>query len=521
MALSTTSEAHQSICWREARPCPMSDASSDQKLSCQAWFHCEVAGDYVIKWKCHSLEEVEHNTTSPALSLCSNQSDAKELLDCPPPVVCADDPYLDHVHMKSSDVSTDVILAVAVSIFALLAMLLIVVSSYKYWRLRKRVSQKMMPHQYMVREFPYPVRYHNLWGSGSQFYDNPSAKNLQPTKAYGNPHHDVYFSRPQASSSYLEQLLSPADDFIDSKKEYGGSELSTPTRLFPPTGKFVADPSVATGSFVFHQPLGGAGLVGFNNKVESWVHQNKINKEKEEKSESVEYYHIYKGNIKQNIKQERQQSPKKSVDYKKEYTCLQNSSPDFSRMPQVSSIAIPSFEISGLQNTMAQHEYLNADLRMQEEVSQQFLKKRNCETGSVQETMSHYALGFVTRSGNQHFQVSHEGHNNNQHYQSVSPKFVNVGTSHPSPDVISSHNFSNKFVRVGKNVYRPLLSKSSSGSSINMHSGNNDNIDLSYDSFRNEHIRELAKRGAASSSTLEAGYRQKGHGKSTGVTCRY
>lgn len=331
----------------------------------------------------------------------------------------------------------------------------------------------------------------------------------------------MYFSRPQTSTNYFEHLLTPGDDFFDSKKEYGGSELSTPTRLFPAPGKFTADPSVATGSFVFHQPLGGAGLAGFNSKVESWVHQNKINKDKEEKSESVEYYHIYKGNMKQSFKQERQPSAKKSIDYKKEYTCLQTSSPDFNRMPQVSSIAIPTFELSGLQNSMTQHEYLNADLRMQEEVSEQFLKKRNCETGSVQETVSHYALGFIARSNNnQHFQVNGGSHyNNNQHYQSSSPKCVNVATSHPSPDVISSHNFSNKFVRVGKNVYRPLLSKSSSGSSINMHCSTNDNIDLSYDSFRNEHLRELAKRGTASSSTLEAGYRQKG--QSTGLNCRY
>lgn len=93
-----TADFQESVCWRTARPCPMSDYTPKNKLSCQAWFRCEVAGDYVIRWRCQSSEDGELNVTTTALSLCSSQSETKELTDCPPPVVCADDMIKENQH---------------------------------------------------------------------------------------------------------------------------------------------------------------------------------------------------------------------------------------------------------------------------------------------------------------------------------------------------------------------------------------------------------------------------------------
>lgn len=306
-----------------------------------------------------------------------------------------------------------------------------------------------------------------------------------------------------------------------------GSGPGSPSQVYSGSDKFKADPSVATGSFVFHCPVGGAGLSGLSGRTEGWVrHQSThISKESDDREKSLERYHIYKGKLGKHRGHEQQKVKGNCANYKKDYSHTVSAETDISSMPHVSSIAIPSFSINAMQQTMAHNEYMSPDLHMKDDFSERFVTRKACTTDNTHEAVSHYALGVIAHaSSRQHYNIKNDDHNiksNAHQQQGMSSRNLNTISGYSSPDVISSHNFTNRFVSSGKNLYRPLIAKSASGSSINVSSVSNNNVDLSYDSFRNEHLREQAKRWAASSSTLEVGSRQKDGNKIATTSGRY
>ncbi|GFR88246.1 hypothetical protein ElyMa_000765900 [Elysia marginata] len=156
-------------CWRAARPCAEPELSADAGVSCLAWYRCENEGDYVIKWRCETTEQSGKEAENVSVfSLCVDQSElGSSFENCPPPVVCADDPKQEAqvIMPQPGYLSIDIILVIAVVSFAVIAILLTIASSYKYWSLRRRFQFPVRPGQYVLRDFPYPVRYHNLWGT--------------------------------------------------------------------------------------------------------------------------------------------------------------------------------------------------------------------------------------------------------------------------------------------------------------------------------------------------------------------
>ncbi|CAG5120482.1 unnamed protein product [Candidula unifasciata] len=513
------SSVHQPECWRVANPCPYIETSSGRKLSCQAWFRCEMAGNYIIRWRCQTSEEAEFSFNGTTLSLCHNQSDSIQLTECPPPVVCAEDHHKSYSTVRTG-MSTEIAIVIALAAFAFLAVIMIVVSSYKYWSLRRRQPQRNNPGHY----FPFPTHYHNFWGAGFHQRHHGN-RTLHPSRPQGNQYPDVYFSQPQESWRYFEHVLTSSDDSIgkNTKKHCGkGQTNSKKDRL-------KVDPSVVTESFIYHQPARVNSLDEFSEGNQSWLYQNKrASRENDDLEESMECYHIYKGNLSRFRSHEENYTNRHAANYRNEYRYQITSSADFIRAPQLSSIPIPGFSLNGFQETSHQKK-LDVGAHGRERNRQHQLLQRKIDSDSSYESIH----GRVTKTSNthQHNMVTSEIHHSNHYYQAMTPNSVNVqsGVMTPggvkvhsgaltpthgtSPDVINSHNFTNRFVRVGKNIYRPVLTRSPSGSSISINSSNNNNnhhyVDLSYDSFLNEHLKELAKRGAASSSTLEARQQKK------------
>lgn len=326
----------------------------------------------------------------------------------------------------------------------------------------------------------------------------------------------MYFSRPQESWRYFEHLLTSSDDSAGNNMEKHGAK----GRARSSKDRLKVDPSVVTESFIYHQPVRMSSLDDISEGNHSWFYQNKqASKETDDQEESLECYHIYKGNLSRFRTHEQKINSRHATNFQNEYRYRITSSADIIRDPQVSSIAIPAFSLNGLQDTNYQ-KGVNPDKQVREHSRQHQLIHRRLDSDSSYESIH----GQLTKRTNaqQCNIVTSEMHHSSHHYQTSTPNSVKVQsgfitptsikiqsggitpTHRTSPDVIDGHNFTNRFVRVGKNIYRPVLTNSPSGSSITLSSTNNNYVDLSYDSFLNEHLKELAKRGAASSSTLEA-----------------
>ncbi|CAL1531697.1 unnamed protein product [Lymnaea stagnalis] len=524
-----------SNCWRTAKSCPSTDQGASSKASCKAWFRCETAGDYVIRWRCHSADEDLNNTGLP-FSLCSDLVQTRDLTECPPPVVCADDPYQDGAH-ATNDLSTDVILAIAVASFAVLAIMLIMASTYKYCMMRKRSKRRPPPRQFVIRDFPYPVRYHNLWGTGHHLHDYVNKKSTS-SPVYGSPYPDVYFSRPYEASRQFENLLTSSDDSMDNHiGEYNLARNQHGHSHSHGGGKQKSDPSVVTGSFVFHQP-GSAGVGGLKKEAkrqDGWVH-SKSDKKDVDGGDNAECYHIYRGNLsKFRATEQMSGSTHRSFVKKEHHHRVSDVSSDCPHGQRLTSITIPSFNHSLHQSKhhhdkinrehQLHHDKINREHQLREELTEKFTihsfdSRSSSSSSRSRDSIPPSEMGFV-----EHNPRAYGNGRSSRHPQAKTSKPRHRSPSSNSPDVISSHNFTNAFVRVGMNVYRSLHGKASTaGSSTNTkhhiiaknlhttnnhHSTNNNSMELSYDSFRNEHLRELATRGAASSSTLEAGFRQK------------
>ncbi|XP_013082985.2 uncharacterized protein LOC106068229 [Biomphalaria glabrata] len=512
-----------SQCWRTAKSCQSTETSaSGSKRTCQAWFRCESAGDYVIRWRCHSAEDGSSalNETISSLELCS---EGQQVKDCPPPVVCANDPYDEDLHI-TNDLSNDLILAIALASFAVLAIILIMASTYKYCAIRKRRHRRPLhPRQLLIRDFPYPVRYHNMWGANSHFYDVLNKKTSSP--AYPSPFQDVYFSRPYENSRKFEHLLSTPDDSLEDFPLSKFRHDPTPRS----GGKHKTDPSVVTGSFVFHQP-GSAGVVS-SHPAKEWSDGKSYSTKKDIKEnrgeESSECYHIYRGNLSRFHHQDSANFLVQQRHYgKKDPQQLPDISAEFLPFPRLSSISIPSYGLHQGKSSRNKDK-VSRDQQMREEKTER-LPSNSFDSGSSRDScgsISPYATGHLDH----HSPKSHVRDNRKSRR----------GSPHSnSPDVISGHNFTNAFVRVGLNVYKALQTRGDSEgiiSSRDFHASEpshkksskkgrhhtHNNAELSYDSFRNEHLRELATKGAASSSTLEAGFRHKTHEIDTPTHSRY
>lgn len=162
-------------------------------------------------------------------------------------------------------------------------------------------------------------------------------------------------------------------------------------------------------------------------------------------SEGSESYHIYRGNLGQ---QPLTSSPRCPDRTDNRYSDLHL---DFSCNPRISSISIPTF---GPQRR-----------EMREERTENFLNQT------------------LAASSRRASRDSPHGHT------ATTPRAGYVRSCH------GGHT--QAFVRVGLNMCRHVRRASSELG------------ELSYDSFLNEHLRELAAKGAASSSTLDVGFRHK------------
>ncbi|XP_059157922.1 uncharacterized protein LOC131942206 [Physella acuta] len=408
-------------CWRNAGSC-------DSVTSCRAVFRCEKAGDYVIRWHCPARADDDFNKTGTGDVMCPDQ--LRHVTDCPPPVVC---PSQGHVNI-TSDFYTDVILAIAVTSFAVLALALIIASTYKYWRMRRSRRPQVPPRQFLIR--PLPVRYHSMWGAGQQQYDVIKPHN---SPVYGSSYPDIYFSRP------YEHLLTSSEDSFDkhmgpyTRRHSGQGHVRHSGQGHLGAGnKTKTDPSIVTGSFVFHQPgLGGKKTDGWSYPDGSGVG-----------TESGESYHIYRGNLGQ---QPLTSSPRCPGRRDK---CCSDLHLDFSCNPRISSISIPTYG--------PQPAHQRRDLR--EEKTENFLNQTLAASSRRASRDSPYGHTDTPRAG--YIRSCHSGH-------------------------------TQAFVRVGLNMCRHARRPSS------------ELDELSYDSFLNDHLRELAAQGAASSSTLDVGFRHK------------
>lgn len=263
-----------------------------------------------------------------------------------------------------------------------------------------------------------------------------------------------------------------------------------------------ADPSVATESFVYHQPVRG----GFVSEAGgSYRHNSHVHKESEDSDKSLECYHIYKGNLSKFRTHEEHYSSRKFAENKTEFHHMRTSNTNMAGTSVLSSIPIPAFGMSGIhQKGTSYAESLGSDLSLPEDSGSSFQ--------SVPRHLQNISAHHRTALGGE---IHYNRHR--QHWVKVR-KIVTSHSNGAGPDVINSHNFSNKFVKVGKNIHKHghsrTASSSSSGSGYSISTTSNKIVDLSYDSFLNEHLKELGKKGAASSSTLEAGTsKQKGKSK--------
>ncbi|KAH9505008.1 hypothetical protein Btru_061417 [Bulinus truncatus] len=530
-----------SQCWRTAKSCHVTDtpSSSGSKSTCQAWYRCEAAGDYVIRWRC-SKDDLGNSTTTTGAppQLCTEQQVKQlsgDLADCPPPVVCANDPYEEELHI-TNDLSGDLILAIALASFAVLAIMLITASTYKYCKIRKRKQRRpQQPRHLFVRDYPYPVRYHHLWGASPHMYDVFNKKTTS-SPVFSGPFPDVYFSKPCESSRKFEHLLSSSDDSLEdfpvSKFRHGGPSHHN-------GGKHKTDPSVVTGSFVFHQPGGsvvGGGGQSAKDRPDSRQYPAKKEGKENGSEESSECYHIYRGNLSRLHHHHHHQEHARFIQQQKRHhgkSDLPDMSAEFVPFPRLSSISIPSY--GQHQGKSKRSDKAGQDHQLREERTER-LPRNSFDTSCSEDShasISPYATG--------HLDDSHKGRGGDH-------KKSHRGSPHSnSPDVISGHNFTNAFVRVGMNVYKSLQTRVNSEGSLagsdfhdfesqkkvsgkhfknhhgysNNHNNNNNNSELSYDSFRNEHLKALATRGAASSSTLEAGFKHKSHDVNTPTHSRY
>ncbi|RUS86069.1 hypothetical protein EGW08_006162 [Elysia chlorotica] len=191
-------------CWRAARPCAMAESQTNDDVSCWAWYRCEEGGDYVIKWRCNADPALSENGST--ISLCSDQSSLSSgFSNCPPPIVCADDPKqrAPIIVPEPGYLSTDLILVIAVVSFAVIAVLLTIGSSYKYWSLRRKFRFPIRPGRYVMREFPHPVRYHNHWGTRYSLSNPTSDTTKRPPSSLSGDLHTLF---PELNKSRLNLM---------------------------------------------------------------------------------------------------------------------------------------------------------------------------------------------------------------------------------------------------------------------------------------------------------------------------
>ncbi|GFO43900.1 hypothetical protein PoB_007040500 [Plakobranchus ocellatus] len=646
------------VCWRAARPCAEPEPeSTTTDVTCRAWYRCEDQGDYVIKWRCRFPETREAgggavSDNGSAFSICSDQSTLTSgFTDCPPPSVCADESNQQAPVIVTEPVqlSTDLILVIAVTSFALLAILLTIASSYKYWSLRKKFRFPYKPGRYILREFPYPLRYHSLWGTGYSLGDfapdtvkrRPSdltvdlpvlfpEVNRSRSQSYYSERSrpflpDVYFSKPTSDTilrpTSLHKSLPAPGVFSQTRQGPPGTgsnrDNSKPGNLAHASvsqaghlGKKSSegyardnrrqDTSVATGSFIYHDPWGGNSPMwrvestdgrgkhaevseGITEAPEESVNGDKKSERNGVKNaesstyrvrergsewmhlytpgpshrsghplvdQSTERIHIYRGNLTTaNGAASKNLKLHKVGDGSITSQLLKNSNQDNdlcnkteSAATHVSSIDIPTYDSHYrgfvMHSNGKQHSDRISSLTRDHE--RQIVSKQPAAARAQDLASNVYAQPLSTAmrkhpsngsynidrpySGNTQWPDASAGPIN----QNIRRGKIRANISDKTRISVKNKNTSaerdSRYMRVGKTIYRilPTAAYSDSNTSSNSSVGSRiskksklgfskaykvSGFDISYDNFRDGHLRQLTRRGdgAASSSTLEAG----------------